>query len=59
MLCKNKLANLDYKSKTYNTKHIFFPFYLFILKGIAKSIYHEMHECYAMQILKAQKKTKQ
>ena len=51
--------------KIYNTKQNFpssflFFFFLinFILKGKAKIIYHETHECYAMQILKAQKRTK-
>ena len=60
MLCKDNMANFDYKSKIYNTKHIFpSSFYFFILKGITKTTYHEMHEYYAMQILKTQKKTKQ
>ena len=55
------MASLDYKSKKNNAKHVFpsFPlFYLFIfyfLKGITKTTYHEMHECYAMQILKTKK----
>ena len=52
------MTNLDYKSKINNTKHIFpsFLFYfLFFLKGITKTTYHEMHECYAMQILKAKR----
>ena len=59
MLCKNNMANLDYKSKIYNTKNIFPSsfIFIFILKGIAKKTYHEMHECYAMQILET-KKTK-
>ena len=52
MLCKDKMANLDYKSKRYDTKHIF-PLFLFLFsKEIAKKTYLEMHECYAMQILK-------
>ena len=53
------MANLDYKSKIYNTKNIFPSSFIFILKWIAKTNYHEMHEFYAMQILKAQMKTKQ
>ena len=63
MLCKDNIASLDYKSKRNNAKHIFpsFPFffYFFILfiKGITKTTYHEMHECYAMQILKTKNKT--
>ena len=48
------MANLDYKSKKNNTKHIF-PSFLFLF-GITKTTYHEMHECYAMQILKAKRK---
>ena len=57
MLCKDNMANLDYKSNIYNTKHIFPSFFFF--KGIIKITSHEMHECYAMQILKSQKKIKQ
>ena len=57
MLCKDNVVNLDYKSKKNNAKHIFpsfsfLFFYFFILKKITKATYHEMHECYAMQILK-------
>ena len=48
------MANLDYKSKKNNTKHIF-PSFLFLF-GITKTTYHEMHECYVMQILKAKRK---
>ena len=48
------MAKLDYKSKKNNTKHIF-PSFLFLF-GITKTTYHEMHECYAMQILKAKRK---
>ena len=73
MLCKNKLANLDIKSKTNNAKHILLPFsfffcvfflYLFLFfynfgKEITKTIQNEMHECYAMQILEKQRKQKQ
>ena len=55
MLCKDNMANLDYKSKKNNAKHIFpsFPFFIFYLfiKGIIKKTYYEMHEYYAMQIL--------
>ena len=57
MLCKDNMASLDYKSKRNNVKHIFpsflfyFYFLLLYIKGITKKIYHEMHECYAMQIL--------
>ena len=54
MLCKDNMANLNYKSKNNNAKHIFPPpppFY-FILKRITKTTYHEMRECYVMQILK-------
>ena len=58
MLCKNNMANLDYKSKINNTKHVFpsspFIYLLFLFKK--KKTYHEMHECYAMQILKAKRK---
>ena len=62
MICNDNMANLDYKSKNNNTKHIFPSFFLFLflfLKGMAKTTYHGMYECYAMQILKAKKKTKQ
>ena len=57
MLCKNNMANLDYKSKKNNAKHIFpsffsFFFKKFFLKRITKTTYHEMHECYAMKVLK-------
>ena len=51
MLCKNNMANLDYKSKKNNTKHIF-PSFLFFLFGITKTTYTKMNKCYAMQILK-------
>ena len=55
------MASLDFKSKKINAKHIFpsFPFmYLFLflfLKGVTKTTSREMHECYAMQILKKKK----
>ena len=58
------MANLDYKSKKNKAKHVFpsFPFiYLFLflfLKGVTKTTYREMHECYAMQILELKKKKK-
>ena len=58
------MANLDYKSKKNKAKHVFpsFPFiYLFLflfLKGVTKTTYREMHECYAMQILKKKKAKK-
>ena len=52
MLCKDNMANLNYTSRICNTKHI--PFFFF-LKKITKTTYHEMHECNAMQILKAKK----
>ena len=58
------MASLDYKSKKNKAKHIFpsFPFiYLFLflfLKGVTKTTYREMHECYAMQILIIKKKKK-
>ena len=55
MLCKDNMANLDYKSEIQNTiflSPLLFLFFKFILKGIAKTPYHEMHECYVMQILK-------
>ena len=60
MLCKDNMVNLDYKSKKTNAKHIFpsfsfLFFYFFILKKITKATYHEMHECYVMQILKEKK----
>ena len=62
MLCKDNVVNLDYKSKKNNAKHIFpsfsFLFFFFILKKITKATYHEMHKCYAMQILKKIKKQK-
>ena len=44
-----------------NTFFLPFPFlfiYLFI-KWITKTTYHEIHECYAMQILKKKLKEKQ
>ena len=50
MLCKDNMARLDYKSKKNNTKHIF-PHFFFIEQK--KTTYYEMHECNAMQILKA------
>ena len=56
------MASLDYKSKGNNAKHIFPSITLFLkkknLKGITKTTYHKMHECYAMQILKKKKKKK-
>ena len=56
MICKDNMASLDYKSKKkYCKTHFSFLFiYLFIifLKRITKTTYHEMHEWYAMQILK-------
>ena len=58
MLCKDNRPTLITNPRHIIQNTFFFPFYLFILKGIAKSTYHEMYECYAMQILKAQKKTK-
>ena len=62
MLCKDNMTNFDYKSKKImqNTFFLHFPpfyFYFLFLNIITKTIYHEMHECYAMQILKI-KKTK-
>ena len=42
MLCKDNMASLF--------------LFLFLLKGITKTTYHEMHECYVMQILKAKRK---
>ena len=65
MLCKNNMANIDYKSKRYNAKHIFpsFPFFFFLKnlfkKKNNKTPYHEMHECYTMQILKKKKQQQQ
>ena len=58
MLCKDNMASLDYKSKINNAKHIFpsSPPPPFLIKGITKTTYHEMHECYAMQILKTKNK---
>ena len=63
MLCKDNMANLDYKSKKNNAKHIFpsfsflfFIFYFLFLKGITKTTHHEMYECYAMKILKTKTK---
>ena len=61
MLCKDNMASLDYKSKKNNAKHIFHsfsPFFIiyYFLKRITKTTYHEMHECYAMQILELKKK---
>ena len=56
MICKDNMASLDYKSKKkyYKTHFSFLFIYLFIifLKRITKTTYHEMHEWYAMQILK-------
>ena len=57
MLCKDNMASLDYKSKKNNAKHIFHsfsPFFIifYFLKRITKTTYHEMRECYVMQILK-------
>ena len=59
------MANLDYKYKKNNAKHIFpsfsFPFFLGGGGGFEKNNktpYHEMHECYAMQILKKKQKNK-
>ena len=62
MLFKDKLANLDFKSKTNNAKHILLPFssfiYLFLFKELTKTTQNEMHECYAMQILEKNKENK-
>ena len=61
MLCKDNMVNVDYKSKKNNANTFFlsFPFFLkiFFIKRNNKNTYHEMHKCYAMQILK-QKETK-
>ena len=55
------MANIDYKSKKNTAKHIFLSFpsfyiyiyiYILFLKRITKTTYHEMRECYVMQILK-------
>ena len=56
MLCKDNMANLDFKSKKNKAKHIF-PSFSLNKKKLTKKTQHEMHECYAMQILKT-KKTK-
>ena len=61
MLCKNKLTNLDFKSKKNNAKHILLPFSFFYLffnfkKKKQKQSQNEMHECYAMQILETKNK---
>ena len=50
------MANIDYKSKKNTAKHIFPSFsnifsFIIILKRITKTTYHEIHGCYAMQIL--------
>ena len=62
MLCKDNMPTLITNPR-YIIQNTFFLspfiFYFFILKGIAKTTYHKMHEFYPMQILKAQKKTKQ
>ena len=67
MLCKDNVANLDFKSKKNNAKHIFpsfsffffnfiYLFFVFFFKELTKKTLHEMHECYALQILKTKKK---
>ena len=63
MLCKDNIVKFDYKSKKNNAKHIFlflflFLFLFFIFKK-KKKTYLEMHECYAMKILKTNKTKKQ
>ena len=60
---KQNMANLNYKSKIYNTKHILpYPsFQLFIylffvfLKKQTQTTQYGMYECNAMQILKAKR----
>ena len=66
MLCKDNMVSFDYKSKKNNTKHIFPSFLPFFKKrkkkekekkkGVTKTTYHEIHECYAMQFLIAKRK---
>ena len=54
MLCKDNMANLDYKSKKNNAKHIFPLIYLFFFKKITKHLIMKCMnamEC-VMQILK-------
>ena len=43
MSCENKLTNLVFKNKENSAR-------------TTKTPYHEMHECYAMQIFKKKKK---
>ena len=56
MLCKNKLANLDFKSKEKSNVKYFFFKKKNSKKKKQKQSQNEMHECYAMQILEKQKK---
>ena len=58
MLYKDKkptlITNPRYIIQNIFLLHLFFL--LLLLKGIAKTTYHEMHECNAMQILKIERK---
>ena len=57
MLCKGKLVNLDFKSKTNNAKHILLPspsppfIFIFYFEKQQKQSQNEMHKYYTMQIL--------
>ena len=50
MLCENKLTNFVFKKQENSAKHNLLPFPL-----KKKKTQNEMHECYAMQILKKKK----
>ena len=64
MLCKDNMANLDFKSKKNNAKQIFpsfsssFFFFFLIFEKNNKTPYREMHECYGMKILKKKRNKK-
>ena len=60
MLCKDNRPTLitspRYIIQNIFLLHLFKKKKLLLLKGIAKTTHHEMHECNAMQILKAKRK---
>ena len=62
MSCENKLTNLVFKNKENSAKTQFasfsFPFFFKIFFIQNKNTQNEMHECYAMQILKKKENTK-
>ena len=63
MLCENKLTNLVFKNQENSGKHNLVPFSPFKKKKqkttTTTTTQNEMHECYAMQILKTEKNKNQ